>query len=214
MPHPAPFRVRVFSPPTFRSVIPTGVADFFFRSRRASVGHEVEGPWRHLNLTLPVGTTAKLKTQPRRDDTFLRRVAQAPACPERLKRGGYLPAAGGVLALGDSLFPLPDSRLPTTDYVLPRIEMHLSIRGDRDVSSTLQELHYFLPAPCHCRPTGFRLGILFQSPQVSSVELKIDLPEFSLCCYSNRKALLFEQYRLPVFDERLLVDSQERVFEG
>ena len=92
--------------------------------------------------------------------------------------------------------------------------MHLSIGDDRDVSSALQELHYFLAAPGHCCPTGFRFGVLFQPAQISSVELKIDLFEFSLCCHSNRKALLFEQYSLLVFDKRLLADSQERVFEG
>ena len=92
--------------------------------------------------------------------------------------------------------------------------MHLSIRNDSNVSPTLQELHYLLPAPGHCRPTRFCLGILLQSPQISSVKLKIDLPEFSLCCHSNRKALIFERYGLPVFDERLLVDSQKGIFEG
>jgi hypothetical protein len=91
--------------------------------------------------------------------------------------------------------------------------MHLSIRDDGNVSSTLQELHYFLAAPRHCRPTGFRLGILFQSSQIFSIVLKIDLFEFSLCRHSNRKALIFEQDGLPVFDQRLLVDSQKRVFE-
>jgi hypothetical protein len=90
-----------------------------------------------------------------------------------------------------------------------RIEMHLSIRDDGNVSSTLQELHYFLAAPCHCRPTGFRLGILFQSSQIFSIVLKIDLFEFSLCRHTNWKALIFEQDRLPVFDKRLLVDSQK-----
>jgi hypothetical protein len=30
------------------SVIPTGMADFLFRSRRANVGHGVEGPWQHI----------------------------------------------------------------------------------------------------------------------------------------------------------------------
>ena len=92
--------------------------------------------------------------------------------------------------------------------------MQLSIRDDGNVSSTLQELHYFLPAPRHRRPTGFRLWILFQPPQIPSVELKIQLSEFSLRRHPNRKALLFEQYRLPVFDKRLLVDNQKRVFEG
>ena len=91
--------------------------------------------------------------------------------------------------------------------------MHLSIRDDGNVFSTLQELHYFLAAPRHCRPTGFRLGILLQSPQIFSIELKIDLFEFSLCCHSSREALIFEHYRFPVFDKRLLVDSQKRVFE-
>jgi len=85
--------------------------------------------------------------------------------------------------------------------------MHLSIGDDGDVSSTLQELHHFLTAPRHYCPTGFRFGILFQSAQISSVALKIDLFEFSLCRHSNRKALVFEQYRLPVFDKRLLVNS-------
>jgi len=30
-------------------VIPTGMADFFFRSRRANVGHGAEGPRQHFN---------------------------------------------------------------------------------------------------------------------------------------------------------------------
>jgi len=85
--------------------------------------------------------------------------------------------------------------------------MHLPIRDDGNVSSTLQELHYFLAAPRHCRPTRFCLLILFQSPQIFAIELEIDLFEFSLCCHSNRKALIFEQYRLPVFGKQLLVDS-------
>ena len=91
--------------------------------------------------------------------------------------------------------------------------MHLSIRDDRNVSSTLQELHYFLAAARQRCPTRCRFGILFQSPQIFSIEVKIDLFEFSLCRHSNRKALIFEQYRLPVFDKRLLVDSSKRVFE-
>ena len=91
--------------------------------------------------------------------------------------------------------------------------MHLSIRNHRKVSSTLQKLHHFFAAPRHCRPTRFRLGILFQSPQIFSIVLKIDLFQFSLCCHSNRKPPVFEQYRLPVFDKRLFVDSQKRVFE-
>jgi len=85
--------------------------------------------------------------------------------------------------------------------------MDLSVGCDGNVSSTLEELHYFLAAPRHCGPRGFRLGILFQSPQISSIELKIDLLEFSLCRHSNWEALLFERYRLPVFDKGLLVDS-------
>ncbi len=32
------------------SVIPTGMADLFFRSRRANVGHAVEGPWQDIKL--------------------------------------------------------------------------------------------------------------------------------------------------------------------
>jgi len=91
--------------------------------------------------------------------------------------------------------------------------MHLSIRNNRNVSSPLQELHHLLAAPRYRRPTGFRLRILFQPPQLSSIESKIHLLEFSLCRHSNRKALLFEQYRLPVFNKRLLVDSQKCVFE-
>jgi len=31
------------------AVIPTGMADFFFRSRRANVGHGAEGPRQHFN---------------------------------------------------------------------------------------------------------------------------------------------------------------------
>jgi hypothetical protein len=58
--------------------------------------------------------------------------------------------------------------------------MHLSIRDDGNVSSIFQELHYFLAAPRHCGPAGFRLGILFQSPQIFSIESKIDLFQFSL----------------------------------
>jgi len=92
--------------------------------------------------------------------------------------------------------------------------MQLSVGDDGNVSSTLEELHYFPAAPRHCRPTGFRLGILFQSPQIFSLVLKIDLFEFSLGYRSNRKALIFERYRLPVFNKGLLVDSQKRVFEG
>jgi hypothetical protein len=104
----------------------------------------------------------------------------------------------------------PYVRQKTHPRLLPfaGIKMHLPIRDDGKVSSTLQELHYFLAAPSHRRPTGFRLRILFQSSQISSVVLKIDLFQFSLCRHSNRKALLFEQYRLPVFDKGLLVDSQ------
>src|SRR5258707_545274 len=94
---------------------------------------------------------------------------------------------------------------PPSVLLFARIKMHLSIRDDRNVSSALQELHYFLAAPRHRRPARFRLGILFQSPQISSVVLKFDLFEFSLCPRSNRKALLFEQYRLPVFDNRLFI---------
>jgi hypothetical protein len=33
----------------FFSVIPTGMADFLFRSRRANVGHGAEGPRQHLD---------------------------------------------------------------------------------------------------------------------------------------------------------------------
>src|SRR6266478_4329056 len=45
--------------PQFRnSVIPTGVADFFLRSRRANVGHAVEGPWQHLTTTATIGPTS------------------------------------------------------------------------------------------------------------------------------------------------------------
>jgi hypothetical protein len=94
------------------------------------------------------------------------------------------------------------------------IGMQLSVGDDGDVSSTLEKLHYFLAAPRHCGPTGFRLGILFQSAQLFSIELKIDLFEPSLGCHSKRKPLLFEQYRIPVFNKGLLVDSQKRVFEG
>jgi len=85
--------------------------------------------------------------------------------------------------------------------------MHLSIGDDRNVSPALQELHYFLAAPRHRRPTGFRLRILFQSPQIFSLVLKIHLLEFSLRRHSNRKVLLSEHYRLPVFDQRLLIST-------
>jgi hypothetical protein len=40
--------------------------------------------------------------------------------------------------------------------------MHLSILDGRNVSSTLQKLHYFLAAPRHCCPTRFRLGQILQ----------------------------------------------------
>jgi hypothetical protein len=46
------------------SVIPTGVADFFLRSRFANVGHAAEGPWQHLSLTLYIGTTTRLNLHP------------------------------------------------------------------------------------------------------------------------------------------------------
>jgi hypothetical protein len=34
------------------SVIPTGMADFLFRSRRANVGHAAMGPWQHIKSYL------------------------------------------------------------------------------------------------------------------------------------------------------------------
>jgi hypothetical protein len=103
---------------------------------------------------------------------------------------------------------------PPAVLLFAGIKMHLSIRDDSNISPTLQKLHHFLAAPRHRRPTRFRLRILFRSPQVSSVEFKIHLSEFSLRRHSNRKALVFEQYRLPALDKRLLVDSQKRAFEG
>src|SRR5580704_3853360 len=51
-----------FLRPPLRSVIPTGVADFFLRSRRANVGRGVEGPRRHVNLTTHIGTAPAHKS--------------------------------------------------------------------------------------------------------------------------------------------------------
>ena len=148
------------------------------------------------------------------DPHHTRRVA------DRLSVGTMLGAASlwfpRVRVLTFLWLPYPAGGLahPPSVLLFARIQMHLSIRDDRNVSSALQKLHYFLAAPRHCCPTGFRLGILFQSPQISSIVLKIDLFQFSLRRHSNRKALIFERNRLPVFDKRLLVDSQKRVFEG
>jgi hypothetical protein len=35
---------------SFFSVIPTGMADFFFRAAVWRVGHGAEGPWQHFDL--------------------------------------------------------------------------------------------------------------------------------------------------------------------
>jgi hypothetical protein len=43
------------------SVIPTGMADFLFRSRRANVGHGVEGPWQHVSSMHADGTIPLLR---------------------------------------------------------------------------------------------------------------------------------------------------------
>jgi hypothetical protein len=193
---PAPFRVRAvcarlrraaFLPSPLRFVIPTGVADFILpfapRERRQRSG----------------GTVAT------HDPHHTRRVA------DRLSVGTMLGAASLVFKGAGFDFSYVPSfggwLCPPGVLLFAGIQMHLSIRDDRNISSTLQELHYFLAAPRHCCPTGFRLGILFQSPQIFSIVLKIDLLEFSLRRQSNRKALFFERNRLPVFHERLLIDS-------
>src|SRR5258708_7518284 len=99
------------------------MAGFFFRSRRANVGHGVEGPWQPVNPTASIETTTVFS-------------------------GAHPPSV----------------------LLFARIQMRLSVRDNRDVSSTLQELHLLLAALRHCRPTRFRLRILFQSPQISSIE--------------------------------------------
>src|SRR5258705_5756732 len=125
------------------------------------------------------------------DPHHTRRVA------DRLSVGTMLGAASlwfpRVRVLTFLWLPYPAGGLvhPPPVLLFARIKMHLSIRDDRNVSTTLQELHHLLAAPRHCSPTGFRLGILFQSPQIFSIELKIHLFQFSLRRQSNRKALLF-----------------------
>jgi len=175
-------------------------------------------PDRNGRLFLPF---APRERRPRRGGTVAthdphhtRRVA------DRLSVGTMLGAASlwfpRVRVLTFLWLPYPAGGLvpPPPVLLFARIKMHPSVRDDRNISSILQKLHYFLAAPRHRCPTGFRLAILFQSPQIFSVELKIHLFQFSLRRHSNRKALIFERNRLPVFDKRLLIDSQKRVFKG
>src|SRR5258708_28833329 len=55
----------------FCSVIPTGMADFFFRAAVRPVGHGVEGPWQHFHARSAVETGNPFWTA---------------ACPERGRR--------------------------------------------------------------------------------------------------------------------------------
>jgi len=55
-----------------------------------------------------------------------------------------------------------------------RAKMHLPIRDDRNILSQLLELHCFFPVSDLC-PARLRIGVLFESSQFSTKELKIDL---------------------------------------
>jgi len=61
------------------------------------------------------------------------------------------------------------------------------------------------------------VGSIFESSQFSSIELKIDLFEFSLCSRTNGEALIFERDSLFLFstsDSRLQEDCQRPESEG
>jgi hypothetical protein len=69
--------------------------------------------------------------------------------------------------------------------------MHVPVRNDRNALPPLQKLHHFLSLSSHFCPARFRLAVLFESSQVSTIELEIDLFEFPLCSQTNREVLVF-----------------------
>jgi len=59
----APYGFQGADFPSHFPVIPTGMADPLFRSRRANVGHGAEGPWHDFKLTSLDGTKPASPTQ-------------------------------------------------------------------------------------------------------------------------------------------------------
>ena len=57
------------------NVIPSAVADFFLRSRRANVGHGAEGPWQHVKFTTVIGTISVSRAVSYRNAVLRRGVA-------------------------------------------------------------------------------------------------------------------------------------------
>ena len=67
------------------------------------------------------------------------------------------------------------------------VERHLPIDHIRHVAPLAEELHHFLARPCHLRPPGFRVRVLFQPSNLVPIEHKIHLSEPTLGSPANRK---------------------------
>ena len=104
-------------------------------------------------------------------------------------------------------------RLGALPY-LCRIKMHFAVSNYRDVFSVFQELHDFGAFSGHLCPAGLCGGILLQSTQLSSGELKINLFEFLARRGADAKGVVFDSYELEVVDEGLAPDAQKSFLEG
>jgi hypothetical protein len=77
----------------------------------------------------------------------------------------------------------------------------------------LKELHHLLARTGQLRPPRFRIGILFKSSKLSTIDLEIDLGEttfggssYWIPCRSNLSGF-------GIFDERLPSHFDQRLFE-
>jgi len=92
--------------------------------------------------------------------------------------------------------------------------MYFPIGHHGNILSRFEELHDFFAFPGYRCPARFGIGILFEASKIATLELKIDLLEFSLCGGANREGVPCKGNGLFVFDKRLTPNGEEGVFEG
>jgi hypothetical protein len=83
----------------------------------------------------------------------------------------------------------------------------------RDVTTALQELHYFFAFGCELRPAGLGFGVLFEGAERFALELEIDLGEIAFGGSADRIRIAVNDDTLRRLDERLLPDGEDARLE-